>query len=391
MTLALTTIFDPSISRSSETKRQSETNFEFLERSDRPEIERVRNLIDRCVGSLPKEELDETVARIKSREGFQSICFELILFETLKSQGCEVVIHPELPNGSKKHPDFLVTDRNGDAYYLEAVLASENSENISSSTAMKESVVDSLRSVSHSDFTIMINSTGDPTSAPKGVALARGIISWLDTLDYDSLRAAIEADTRYSLPIRSWDLNGWIVETTAFPVSTDMRGVGCGLVSAYSIHEVGWVDSWTPLKNAIKKKGSRYGDLDLPLIVAVNFDRGYLSSIDKVQALYGQEKYVYFPDNPEIPARIERENNGAWRGISGSTTRRVSGAWFFHGISPYNVVSATQNIYLNPWANIDAPESLNIFPTVILDENSLIESDGITIGDALELPAGWPE
>ena len=39
--------------------------------------------------------------------GVRSATFELILFALLKSLGCSVVVHPDLPNGSTNHPDFL--------------------------------------------------------------------------------------------------------------------------------------------------------------------------------------------------------------------------------------------------------------------------------------------
>jgi|GEM_PF-5496206 len=92
-------------------KAHLESDFSFLDRSSRPEIERVRHYLENLVGEYPQEERDELVARLKCGDDthFKSAVFELALYTFLVRLGYALSPHPELPNGSKARPDFHVT------------------------------------------------------------------------------------------------------------------------------------------------------------------------------------------------------------------------------------------------------------------------------------------
>jgi hypothetical protein len=56
---------------------------------------------------------------------FPSAFFELFLHELLLRLGCNVEVHPDPGTGSSRRPDFLVTDPDGQQFFLEAVLATD--------------------------------------------------------------------------------------------------------------------------------------------------------------------------------------------------------------------------------------------------------------------------
>lgn len=106
---------------------------------------------------------------------------------------------------------------------------------------------------------------------------------------------------------------------------------------------------WTPIRDAVRFKGSKYGKLDKPLLVAVNFGSLHLARLDEMQALYGQEQFMFSVDEPDKEPRLERAPNGVWRGRTGPQATRVSGAWLFNDLTPYTVASRRHTIYFNPW------------------------------------------
>jgi hypothetical protein len=88
----------------------------------------------------------------------------------------------------------------------------------------------------------------------------------------------------------------------------------------------GWIDGWTPIRDAILAKARWYGDLDLPMIVAVNVDTFNLDPIDESQALFGQEQFIYTVGKQQEEPRFERAPNmvGARRSTWKAVQRRVA-------------------------------------------------------------------
>lgn len=257
-------IFDVCERDDASPKKNQESDFEFLNRSARPEMSRVRDFIESITGSYSLAESKEIIARIKSGDDahFKSAIFELVLHEALVRLGCTLTPHPELENGSKSKP-----------------------------------------------------------------------------------------------------------------VST-----GGGIV-----------DDWTPIRNAVKYKGSKYGELNKPLLVAVNLDSFHLDRIDEMQALFGQEQFVFSVGQSEEGFRFERAPNGAWYGKSGPQYTRVSGLWIFNDLSAYSIGVRRSTIYFNPWAAFSLPEILKYFPYASVEGEKMEWVEGARLSTLFGLKDGWPE
>jgi len=373
-------------------KRERESSFAFLDRSSRPEIARVRDVLEVAFGNYSPFESDELAARIRCGDetAFRSATFELLLHDGLRRLGYTLTPHPELDNGSPNRPDFLVTEPDGTSFYLEAVLASSRDGTNPAAEAMKATTLDLLNHAPHASFWIDINSDSDPTTQPRARNLVRHVHERLNSLNPDSLLQTFAESGLESMPTLFWQHEGWTLTLRPIPMRPERRGTARTLIGAFG-GEGRWLDDWTPLRDAVKKKGRRYGDLDKPYVVAVNTESFHLDPIDELQALYGQEEYVAVVGRPDLEGRMQRATNGAWAGPQGPQARRVSAAWFFNDLTPYTIARRKSTLYVNPWAYLEPPNSLLRFPHAHVVENRLVRAEGLAFRDVYGLSAEWPE
>lgn len=371
--------------------RAEESSYRFLERSARPQIARVRSFLLEALHRYPEAERDEVVARIRSENEahFRSATFEIFLHEALIRLGYHLTPHPDPGNGVARRPDFLVRDAAGNEFFVEAVLASERDGRNPAAEAMKEASLGYLNEAPHSAFLVDVQSEGDPTSQPSGRKLAREVHAWLDGIEPDSLRERFVAHGLAAMPHMSWAHEGWEVTLRAIPLSPDRRGKSARLIGAQG-SGMRWINAWEPLRDAVKKKANRYGELAKPFVIAVNADIFHLDEIDEVQALYGEEYWAEVIGHPERSGP-QRRPNGAWNGPHGPQNRQVSAVWFFNDLTPYTLANRRSTLYVNPWANIPAPEHLQRVPTRRVEGEELIQMPGMDLASIYGLPLAWPE
>lgn len=373
-------------------KREQESDFDFLERSARAEIARVRDLVAVALERYPRHELDELVARIRVHDAhaFRSAMFELLLHEALCRAGYALETHPALPNGATTRPDFLVSDVTGANFYLEAVLASSRDGTSPAAEAIKAKTIDALTQFPHQNFYIEVDSEGDPTTQPSARALAHEIHAWLDSLEPEALDVIVHEQGFEAAPTFDWQHEAWRLTLRPIPVRPETRG---GLRMLVGMHGggAGIIDNWTPLRNALRKKGGRYGELDRPLVIAVNFSEFNLDPVDEMQALFGQEQYVEVVGRPDLGGRMERVPNSAWNGPHGPQGRRISGAWFFNDLNPYSVAMRRGSLYLNPHSLFAVADSMLRFANARAVDGRMVRADGISLANLFGLSQGWPE
>ena len=389
---AIGKVFDPVQRTDDAPKRNTESDFGFYNRSARPEFARVRTLLEECIQHYPNNEVNELIARIRSGDNthFQSATFELVLHELLRRRGFQLSPHPTLPNGNSSKPDFLVKDEDGEEFYLEAVLASEKNETDPAAEARKGLVYDHLNAKPHHCFMVAIDDEGSPTSQPSGKKITKAVHGWLDSLDPDDIQAQIDISDLFSISPFEWCHEDWALQMRPIPIKPERRGKSTGLIGI-GAGGGGMIDAWSPIGNAIKSKGSKYGELDKPLLVAVNLNSFHLEDIDEMQALYGQEQYVYQVGGVDQEPRMERAPNGAWHGKSGPQYTRVSGAWIFNDLRPSSMAMRRQTIYFNPWAKNPLTNKLCCFPHAIPEGNKMQWHDGISLSEIFDLNERWPE
>jgi hypothetical protein len=368
-------LFDDRERTDASAKRYRETEFEFLDRSADPDVAEVRAAIGREFATYIESEKAELQTRLRSghRSEFHSACFELLLFGILTRKGYALEAHPDPETGTTKRPDFLVTGPEGDIFYLEAVAPKDMNDLEAGTEARMEEVLDALDTSPHPDFYLDIHQRGEPRSQPPARKLIAHVHAWLDSLDSDAVKASVSAGGEH--PGINWGHDGWELEFRALPKHKN-RGVLDRLVGFVS-YGLDSVDLKGRIREAIRKKGNRYGDLPHPLIVAVNANAFYLKDYDEVDALFGSEAVAF----GNGAAELVRENDGAWHDGKKPRTTRVSAAWIFSHLGFYSLHGCRQTLYFNPWAAVPLKAPLDWLPTARLEGGDLVRRDGQSPGE----------
>jgi hypothetical protein len=322
------------------------------------------------VSRFPPSDVYEIVTRIQSGNDvhFRSAVFEGLLHEVLRCQGFRLEVHPALGNERSARPDFLVEGPDGESFYLEATLASESNEVDKPGQTRIDHFLDQLSQHPHENFMLEVDDEGFPASQPSSKRVIRELHSWLNSLDVDAIMVMRAEGRHEDVPFMQWRHEEWIVQFRPWPINPERRGQSERLIGI-SGSGGGLIDHWSPIRDAVKKKGSKYGELDRPLLVAVNLDSHFLDPIDERQALFGQEEMVFRLDDREKEPRFRRAPNGAWMSKDGPQYTRVSGVWSFNDIQPASIVGKKNTIYFNPWASMPLPEALKVFPHVVAADN----------------------
>lgn len=367
-----------------------EGEYEFLDRSSRAEISKVRVFLNYWLSKMPQDGAQQLISRMKSRDrrSFESASFEIALFAILSGLGCKVEIHPNLKNGSIKRPDFHATTPDGEEFYVEAVLASEFDTSEMAAEKRKNVLLQAIEKVDSPNFFIGVDSEGSPNTPPPGKALRRVLSKWLSKLNPDDVIREYEARGSDALPVLEWQYEDWKIEFQAIPIKPEKRGQGQRVIGLHS-EEGRLTNSWEPIRDAILFKGGRYGELSKPYVVAVNVDSYTLDRIDEIQALFGQERFTFCHGSQEF--RKHRAPNGAWIGPNGPRYTRVTGAWLFGNLNPYNMVSRMNNLYVNPHSAMPIPKALMHLNHSIVSNERILWIDGRPLWDLLGLNPSWPE
>ena len=335
-------------------------------------------------------EVEDLVSRFRSGDDihFKSASFELFLHEALLRKGFKLTPHPVLPNGIQFKPDFLVLTPDDEEFYLEAVLVAERNELDKGGELRKGIVFDALSACPHHNFMIAIDDEGVPNTQPSGKKLLNEIHDWLNTLNPDEVSEQIQKAGLDSISPLNWAHEGWQLQIRPIPLSPKLRGNSSTLIGMSGIGG-GMLDAWSPIRDAIKFKGGKYGQLDKPLVIAVNFDSYFLHRIDEMQALFGQEQIVFNPRSKK--SSMNRATNGAWIGKNGPQCKRVSAVWIFNDLHATSLACRRNTIYFNPWANVSAPNSLKIFPHGLDADRKMNWIEGLSFREVFQLHEGWPE
>jgi hypothetical protein len=322
-------LFDSRERSDQDAKGYGESNWEFLDRSSLPEAQRARDFLAGSYARYPETHRSDLIGRIRGGDDteFHAAVFELVVFSGLAALGCSIEVHPQLPNSSRR-PDFLARTPAGDEAYVEATLASEFDREARASARRTKVVLDAIEQLDSPDFMIGFSAEGDPRTPPSGRLLRHSIRQWLSRLDYESARTGLETNQPNCFDEYRWEGDGWDIKFDAIPRRRDRRGPGRRTIGAI-VGNAHWGTSHEIIRAAVKAKGSRYGELSLPLLIAINVDALSVQRDDEIAALFGDGQHLERLDDRSAPPRFARARNGAWVGPTGPRYTRVSGAWIF--------------------------------------------------------------
>lgn len=471
--------------------KYSETTWNYLNTSSRPEIVEIRNSLESWFSRYPDDEKERQRNRMidNDERHFQSAFFELFLHELFLNLGCKLSIEPEMPNTDKK-PDFFIECPNGEKFFLEAVVATSKSDEEIAYEKRVNQVYDTLNKyVKSDDYSLGLKIDGAPETPISGRKLGKELNGWLKTLNYEEIEildrhinfcgeldlfveqkhsefedgfpeVIIEFSDNdivrlNSLKIPNPDSHIKGVSKTCryreiFPESTyylkvdygsqspskkeieiikkftlktinndciiDVIGIdidkSIDIMPQYSFVESGWdvdffpipkresrgkpdirplslqlpkpfimtqekVKRFVPIRQAINRKASRYGEFKIPYIIAINSLNILDLDIDIMNALF-REECVRFSANGQI---IEtRKRDGL---LKPNQNTRVSGLLVFKNLKIGNFRYVEYCLFQNPWAKNPCPEFLNVFPQEVPIEGKMESMDGKKIGEII--------
>lgn len=395
-------LFDE-IHRSDEGPAQyAEPKFTYLNRSARVAVNRMREVLEAWFSHYPTQEQAELRARFRHRYDWnhRSAFFELFLHELLLQLGCRVVIHPSMGPDQMKHPDFLVQSPKGELFYMEAVLATDESKEDTGAQARMNQVYDALdKQLDSPNFYIGMTLRGAPKSPPPAKRISDFLKERLAPLNRDQKAEILESGGLDALPQWPYEHDGWKIDFFPIPKPPGSRGeVGVRPLGMWWDvgEDYGWYEIAPRLaiRDAIVKKAGRYGDVDLPYLIAVNALNEYADRTDvQMEALFGREQWGFKDDGCDDAGepRLIRAPDGAWRDKSGPIYTRVSAVLLVNLVSPWHIPRAHICLYRNPWAQRPYALELTRLPQAVPEGNRMKWREGESLGTIFGLPGGWPE
>ncbi|WP_237542738.1 MULTISPECIES: hypothetical protein [unclassified Streptomyces] len=364
-------------------KRASESNAEFFERVAGPFWDQVRNVINEWWSHFPPDDPSGLLSRLRDRNSDVNVfsaLWELYLHEMLIRSNCTVKIEQEIGKGDSR-PDFLVT-RGDERFAIEARWTAERLGGTGDS--IPPQVKDAIDCIPSPNFSVSYKVEAVGLTTPSQKRLKNELPRWLASLDPDLVTA--EYEQKIPLPRYVWREAGWGLTFEAIPRSPERRGNPAS--RTISIHPSVWVaDDSRRVFEAVKNKGGKYGDLDLPFIVAIGNAALFHEDEDIESALYGTS--VEYEQHTE--PTFARNSDGYWIAAQARTHSRVSGVLVVDNPAPWTWTKKIPVLWQSAASGSLPAPVLPSWETAKLVDNH-VERQPATrpVHTALGLPERWP-
>ena len=363
-----------------------EDRFEYYNRSARVGVVNIRRLIQAWFDAYPRSEQAELAARF--RWAFDSAYFELFLHELSRRLGYDVTVHPHLPSGISKRPDFGLTLADKLTYLEARVVTDENDAQVNE-RKIRATIFDQINALDIPDYFLILETLRLRSgTTPSLRRLKRELLQWIESLSYDETsrlaRQSLDLTPRWTFTNDSV-----LIEIAVIPVSASHRGHPAHRPIGVYPMEASWGGPERSMRKALQRKSGKYGQLASPYVIALNVTKSFNPDrIAEMNALFGDEQFLFGPKS--APPQVERKRNGFWIGPQGIQNTRVS-AVLICSVHPSNVHNAPACLYHNPWSKHPLRGSFSRLPSAAIDENGITWHRGVSFGELLGLEAGWLE
>lgn len=380
------TLFDD-IERSDHTHApRREGSFRFLNRSARPASHNMRTTLSKWFEDYPDDAKKDLRARFrKADHNHESAFFELFLHQLVQSLGLAPAVHPR-PGAGRGRPDFLITGQRGDVCYVEANVAGLTGRY--AADPLEDEILDAIDSLAAEKPTriaLRATTNGKLRQSVSSRGIKKKVRRWVDEID----PASIGPLHTHSNPELHIPCNGWTLTLTAYHVLSrpSNRFIHTGPMKG------GWRNDGEALRKNILEKAKQHGELDHPLIIAMNTQNGFQDREDELSALFGRELLSWQEDdegNAVMLPHFSRKPDAVWRNRSGSRYSRLHGVLFFRGARPWNAHSVISHLYVNPYIEAEIPDELLQLGSARVRNGQMQWEAGLRVGDLLDLPEDWP-
>lgn len=386
-------LFDQIPRQETRPRRQNEGAFAYQNTSARRGIAAIRDMLESWFAHVPPAAQADIRGRFREDDEVQhqSSFFELFWHELLYASGYEIELHPDLPDAST-NPDFLARRGGEPQFYFEATLAMPPGD-LAAARRIAQ-LHDTLDRLESPDFFLDFEYRGTPQANLRGAVLRDRLARWLQQLDYNQLSALYEKRDYDAVPRFHWPEEGLLLTFSPIPKGPKLRGQpGVRPVGIAAPLDLRRLRTHEDIREAIEGKATKYGQLHVPLIIAVNVMEDLFDESDVWNALLGEEQLIATrQEDGRFMERLWRAPNGAWRGQRGARNTLASAVAVTHQLSPTALRTQNIEVILNPWAaNPLAPEHLSLprripkWPTAEVERR-----EGRNAADILGIPELWP-
>ena len=353
------TLFDELERKETRPAFGNENSFDYFNSTGRRDVAPIRELMESWYSLYPDAEKYEIKERLKS--DFQPTFYELGMYTYFKNQGYDLSIHPDLPRTSR-HPDFLAI-KEGDKFYVEIKEMRTSSDADRSKAKRMNTLTDSLNKINNTNFLLSIQKitflNGNQPSGKKIIAHFDKIISAVEPEPY---RILMENGGYGVMPHINYEDETVYIELKLMPKAAHLRGnIGRAIGSYGSYSKIGGDE--VGIRNALLQKAKRYGSLDEPFLICLNYPSSFLDEDDVKAAVYGLDSQ--FSGNGF---------DGFFGNAENPKNTRVS-AVLITGFTVSGLVRAKIYYYKNPFAKraITFLPSFDLISSLGLNENYVKE------------------
>ncbi|OWZ82770.1 hypothetical protein [Natranaerobius trueperi] len=358
----------------------SEDTYNYLDRSARKYAENIRCELNKWFSNLPEEEKEKMKRRFTTE--YHSAFFELFLHEFFSRLGFSLTFHPEI-NGTTRRPDFLV-ENDKIQFLLEATVNTDLSNEEEKQEKVKQVFYDEINKIESPNCYLRLVKVFIPKGVqPSGRKVRNFLENKLKEINIVELENKLMGNSIDELPTWKYkDEAGVLVEVQPFPKSEQARGKEGRPIGIYPI-EGEWDKTKSPLYNSLVKKAKRYGNPNLPYIIAVNSLGDFGTDLFEImEALFGTVKYHVTTDGIQ---GINRAGDGLFHGPDGPQYTRVSGV-IVSTVTSNNLANASLDLFHNPWAkNLICTNQFSFFQYKA-NKDVIEKIPGLSVIDVLGLP-----
>lgn len=301
--------------------------------------------------------------------------------------------HPPV-EGEKTHPDFLALKGERRLFYLEATIVAL-SDTEAANKARENQVYDTLNRMKSPNFFIGLKVHGAPGTPPPGRRIRNFLERETAALDPDEVTEQFRHGGLRALPSWNWEHKGWRITFFPIPKSASARAKPGVRPIGLQMPELSWHAPHIGIRNSLQDKATKYGQLNLPYVAAINMlDELGVDDDDVSNALFGEEQETVLLRRSDLMQHISgRESNGVWYGPKGPQNRGVSAVLIAVNLYPWSMTKVTPILWHNPWANHTMPRYVWPLPQTAPDfeNNRLVRLGGKRGWELLGLYPGWPK
>jgi hypothetical protein len=307
--------------------RAGEPLFSYLDSSARPVARDARQTIEMWVAEYPAKSLARWLGDFRSNDDAQHISafFELFLVRFFQANDWKILeVEPEI-DGVKGKPDFLIEGPDGVPVVVEAIVPNDKADSERGKEKLIADIKDAINAVRIPDHYLMLEAIEAPTEAINKANLIGALNAWIaskpgkdDAFEYKDKGALVNIKLLHR-PGRDVD-------------SPEYRAIGI---------EMGGVSVSTPgdlVKKGLERKASKYKELELPYLIALNARGFHDTEDDYLAATYGTQaaRFSMGPDGLTGDPEWIRNHDGLFNDGGRPRKQHVSGVLLFNGVAPWN-------------------------------------------------------